>query len=84
MGMPVGARARRETDVVAHAVGGAEDGVHVHFSREGLGGLSRGRVLNCKLESLLWKGWFFVFGLGREAVVSGSRRVDLPVCGSCV
>lgn len=44
MGMPVGASAWRETDVVAHAVFSVEDRVHVHGAGESLGGLARGRV----------------------------------------
>ena len=37
--VPEGARSGREADVVAHAVVCGEDGVHVHCSCEGFGGL---------------------------------------------
>ena len=42
--VPERAGAGREADVVGHAVGGAEDGIHVYDAGEGRGGLFGGGV----------------------------------------
>lgn len=42
--VPKSACARSEADVVSHAVIGGEDGIHVHRTCEGFGGLLGGSV----------------------------------------
>lgn len=44
MSMPVSPGTRREADVVAHAVGSGEDGIHMHRAGECFGRLTGGCV----------------------------------------
>ena len=44
VGVPEGASARCEADIIAHGVLGAEDRIHVDGAGEGLGRLTRRRV----------------------------------------